>query len=171
MNTDLLPTSTRAAQGIAAEGIDDFLDALQATPGADPHSLMILRHGQLVVAGAWWPYTLERPHLVYSLSKSFTSTAASFAIVDGLLSLDDTVIFHFPELDPEIKDARARSMLVRHIAAMASGHLEDTWPRALFDDPEEPVRGFLMLSPERDPGSVFTPDPPKNRAFLSPGPA
>ena len=154
MNTDPLPVSTPAAQGVAARGILAFLDELE-TVHADPHSLMILRHGYVVASGWWHPYTPERLHLLYSLSKSFTSTATSIAIADGLLRLDDPVISFFPELDGEITDARARSILVRHIAAMASGHLEETWPRAMTVDRDEPVRGFLLLPPDREPGTVF----------------
>ena len=97
----------------------------------------------------------ERPHLLYSLSKSFTSTAAAFAIAEGLLDLDATVLSYFPELDTEITDQRSRSILVRHVAAMASGHLEETVERALALDPVEPVRGFLLIPPDREPGSVF----------------
>ena len=102
VNTDPLPVSTPAAQGVAANCVQAFLDALETTPGADPHSLMILRHGHVVVSGWWWPYTPERLHLLYSLSKSFTSTAASLAVADGLLRLDDPVIAYFPELDAEV---------------------------------------------------------------------
>ncbi len=155
MNTDPLPVSTPAAQGVAANRVQAFLDALETTPGADPHSLMILRHGHVVVSGWWWPYTPERLHLLYSLSKSFTSTAASLAVADGLLRLDDPVIAYFPELDAEVTHARARSMLARHVAAMASGHLDDTWQQAMSACPDEPVRGFLLLPPDRDPGTVF----------------
>ncbi len=154
MNTDPLPVSTPAAQGVAARGILAFLDELE-TVRADPHSLMILRHGYVVASGWWRPYTPDRLHLLYSLSKSFTSTAVSLAVADGLLRLDDPVISYFPELDAEITDPRARSILVRHIAAMASGHLEETWPQAMTADRDEPVRGFLLLPPDRDPGTVF----------------
>src|SRR5687768_5491965 len=46
-------------------------------------------------------------------------------------------------------------MQVRHLAAMASGHVEDTLDRIVRLDPAEPVRGFLALLPEQQPGSVF----------------
>jgi CubicO group peptidase (beta-lactamase class C family) len=119
------------------------------------HSLMIIRHGQVVAEGWWSPYAPEQTHLLYSLSKSFTSTAAAFAVAEGLLDLDATVLSYFPELDREITDPRSRSMLVRHVAAMASGHLEETADRALVLDPLEPVRGFLLIPPDREPGTVF----------------
>jgi CubicO group peptidase (beta-lactamase class C family) len=152
---EALALSTPADQGVSAQGIEAFLDAVESTPGVEPHSLMILRHGYVIAAGWWWPYTPERVHLLYALSKSFTSTAAGLAVADGLIGLDDSVIAYFPELEPEIEDARSRSMLVRHIAAMSSGHLEDTWQRVMAPDPEEPVRAFLLLAPDRDPGTVF----------------
>ena len=151
----LLPISTPAAQGIRARGIHGFLDAVEAAPGIDPHGLVMMRHGYVVAAGWWFPYSAERPQLLYSLSKSFTATALGFAVAEGLLGLDDPVIAHFPEFDREVTDPRIRSMRVRHLATMATGHLADTWEQAVAADPAEPVRGFLSLPPEREPGSVF----------------
>jgi CubicO group peptidase (beta-lactamase class C family) len=155
MTVDALPTSTPSAEGVAPSGIERFLDALDAAPGVEPHSLVILRHGRVVASGWWSPYTAERPHLVYSLSKSFTSTAAGCAVADGLLRLDDPVLAYFPELDAEVTDPRSRAMLVRHVAAMSSGHVSDTWQQAMAADPEHPVRGFLLIPPDKEPGTVF----------------
>jgi CubicO group peptidase (beta-lactamase class C family) len=109
-----------------------------------------------VVTEGWWaPYAPDRVHLLYSLSKSFTSTAAGFAVAEGLLDLDRTVLSYFGELDADVTDERSRSILVRHVAAMASGHDTETWDRALAADVAEPVRAFLQLPPEHDPGSWF----------------
>ncbi len=47
-------------------------------------------------------------------------------------------------------------MLVRHVASMASGHDHETVDEAFGADPAEPVRGFLLQPPERDPGTLFT---------------
>jgi CubicO group peptidase (beta-lactamase class C family) len=116
---------------------------------------MILRHGRLIAEGWWAPYTSDRKHLLYSLSKSFTSAAAGFAVAEGMLRLDDPVISYFPEFADDITDPRSRAMLVRHIASMASGHLAETNGRAFAIDPDEPVRGFLLIPPDREPGTVF----------------
>ncbi len=149
-------TSTPAAQGVAAPAVDNLVTALERQPGADPHSLMVLRHGHVVAAGWWRPYSPERTHLLYSLSKSFTVTAAALAMADGLLGLDDPVVAHFPELDgPDLAPASSQ-ILVRHLASMSTGHTYDTWEAAKAADPADPVRGFLSLPPERAPGSLFT---------------
>ncbi|MBB6420267.1 serine hydrolase [Streptomyces sp. AK010] len=150
-----LPTSGPAAQGVDASGVHAFLDALEAAPEIEPHSLMIMRHGHLVASGWWAPYTPDRLHLLYSLSKSFTGTAAALAEAEGLLDFDAPVISYFPEFEAAITDPRSRAMLVRHVASMASGHRRDTVDEAFGRDPAEPVRGFLRLPPDEDPGTVF----------------
>jgi CubicO group peptidase (beta-lactamase class C family) len=153
--TTNLPRSTPSAQGIDALGILAFLDAVDAAPDVEMHSMMLLRHGAVVAEGWWSPYGPDRAHLLYSLSKSFTSTALGFAVSEGLVSLDDTVLSHFPEFDEDITDPRSRRILVRHVAAMASGHRADTIDRARALDPDDLVRGFLLLPPDEEPGSVF----------------
>lgn len=155
MSVRPLPSSAPAAQGVDASGVLAFLDALDAAPDIEPHSLMILRHGRLVASGWWAPYTPERPHLLYSISKSFTATAAGIAAGEGLIRLDDPVISYFPEFEADITDPRSRAMLVRHVASMASGHESDAFFEARDRDREDLVRGFLLVPPPRDPGTVF----------------
>ena len=150
-----LPRSTPSAHAVDAAGITSFITALEATPLIEPHSLMLLRDGEVLAEGWWAPYSADRVHLLYSLSKSFTSTAVGLAVDEGMLSLDDTVLSHFPELDDEIIDPRSRRMLVRHVLAMASGHREETVDRADAIDPVDLVRGFLLLPPDEEPGTVF----------------
>jgi CubicO group peptidase (beta-lactamase class C family) len=150
-----LPRSLPVEQHVDPAGILAFLDALEARPDIEMHSIMLVRHGHVVAEGWWRPYSADRPHLLYSLSKSFTSTAAAFAAAEGLLDLDDTVVSHFPELEADITDPGSRSMRIRHIAAMASGHAQETWGQALALDSHEPVRGFLLIPPDRPPGTVF----------------
>jgi hypothetical protein len=66
------------------------------------------------------------------------------------------VLSHFPELEGDVVDRRSRAMKVRHVLAMASGHTRDLGEEAFAKDREEPVRGFLMIPPDEEPGSVFT---------------
>ncbi|WP_328292222.1 beta-lactamase family protein [Kineococcus sp. NBC_00420] len=150
-----LPRTSPSAQGVDARGIAAFVDALENTPGVEPHSLQVLRHGAVVAEGWWAPYAPERPHLLYSLSKSFTSTALGFAVAEGLVDLDATVLSYFPEFDAEVTDDRARRILVRHVANMASGHREETLERALQHPSGDIVRGFLQIRPDEEPGTLF----------------
>jgi len=150
-----LPLSSPSAEGVDAAGVDRFLDGLESTAGVEPHGLVLLRHGRVVTQGWWAPYEADRVHLLYSLSKSFTSTAVAFAVQEGLLALDDTVLSHFPELDADVVDPRSRAVRVRDVLAMASGHHAETLGRALEADPADVVRGFLLTPPDAEPGTVF----------------
>ncbi|QSB22427.1 serine hydrolase domain-containing protein [Curtobacterium sp. 24E2] len=148
--------TTPSALDIDAGGVRAFVDALESTPGVEPHSLMLLRHGQVAAEGWWQPYAADRVHLLYSLSKSFTAAAVGIAVREGLIDLDATALSYFPELDVEITDERSRRIRVRHLLAMASGHREDAIDRARELDRTDVVRGFLLLPPDEEPGSLFT---------------
>src|SRR3984885_13995851 len=103
-----LPRSTPAAQRVDPAAVLSFLDAVARRPDIEMHSLMVVRHGRVVAEGWWAPYSAGRPQLLYSLSKSFTSTAAAFGQAEGLFDLDDAVVGHFPEFEGEITDPRTR---------------------------------------------------------------
>ena len=147
-----LPRSTPAEQGVAAAGISRFLDAVLGA-GNELHSLMLLRHGHVVAEGWWEPYEPDGLHLLYSLSKSFTSTAIGLAVHEGRLSVDDLVTSFFPESLPEGLSAGSAALRVRHLLTMATGHHEDTLDRL---DRSDLVRSFLTMPPDEEPGTWFT---------------
>lgn len=153
--TTTFPRTAPSTLGIDARGIAAFLDALESTPGVEPHGLVLLRHGQVAAEGWWAPYGRDRVHLLYSLSKSFTAAAVGIAVREGVVDLDATAVSYFPELDAEVTDERSRRIRVRHLLAMASGHREETIDRAEALDPSNTVRGFLLLPPDEEPGTVF----------------
>ncbi|TNM64352.1 serine hydrolase [Streptomyces sp. NP160] len=150
-----MPVASPSQQGVDARGVLALLDALQEHPHVDPHSLVVVRHGHVVARGWWAPYAPDQPHLLYSLSKSFTATALGLAVADGTLSLDARLVDALPELAASATSDRARSLTLRHLVGMGSGHLAETWDRAQAADPDEPLRGFLGIEPEREPGTVF----------------
>ncbi len=108
------PRSTPEAQGISSAAILPFVEEAEQKLDA-LHSIMIVRHGQVVAEGWWAPYAANEPHMLYSLSKSFTSTAVGLAVAEGKLSVDDPVLNFFPDEAPARAerqpqgDARARS--------------------------------------------------------------
>ena len=150
-----LPRSAAAAQQVDPAAVLALIDAVEADPAIELHSLMVVRHGHVVAEGWWAPHTPERTRQLYSLSKSFTSTALGLALEEGRFGLDDTVVSHFPEFAEDITDPRSRSITLRHVASMASGHDRDMLHEALTRDPQEPVRGFLLVPPDTEPGAIF----------------
>lgn len=121
----VLPRSTPEQQGIASASIRKFLDAANAS-GQELHSFMMLRHGHIVAEGWWAPYSAEHRQQLYSVSKSFTSTAIGFAVSEGLLSVDDPVIKFFPEALPAEVSPNLAALKVKHLLSMSVGHAKDS---------------------------------------------
>lgn len=145
-----LPRSSPEAQGVSSSGILAFVEA--ADKDIDSlHSVMVLRHGHVVAEGWWSPYHAEAPHSLYSLSKSFTSTAAGLAIAEGKLSLDDEVLKFFPDEAPSQPSNNLKSMRVSDLLRMSTGHQTEP-PRT---DDESWVKTFLAHPVPFKPGTHF----------------
>jgi len=149
-----LPYSSSEAQGISAAAILGFVEAVE-TEVAHLHSLMLLRHGQVVAEGWWSPYGPEEPHMLFSLSKSFTSTAVGLAVEEGYFSVDDRVLSFFPDDAPAEVNEHLAAMQVRRLLSMSTGHVEDTMPHLVAQPEGNWVKGFLACPPEKEPGSHF----------------
>jgi hypothetical protein len=119
------------------------------------HSLMLLRHGRLVAQGWWQPYEPARPHMLFSLTKSFTSTAVGLAASEGRLSVEDQVLSFFPEQAPAKPGKNLKAMRLKHLLSMVTGHAEDTTERMIVGGGEDWIRGFLALGVENPPGAPF----------------
>lgn len=140
----LLPRSTPAASGISSRAVGALLDRLEEQ-SVELHSLMIVRHGHVAAEGWWAPYSAERPHLLYSLTKSFTSVAVGLAIAAGLLALDDRVVDVLPDRVPAGISGQASRLTVHHLLSMTAGHPEDCLSEAWQLEPGDLVKGFLRV--------------------------
>lgn len=148
------PESAPEAQGIPSSAIEAFLVDVQARK-IDLHSLMIVRNGYRVAQGWWRPYDPSLSHYLYSLTKSFTSAAAGFAISEGRFGLDDRVVSFFPdELPGKVSDHLAE-MRVRHLLTMSGGFESDQMQPISFGERDDWVRRILAVPVTDKPGEVF----------------
>lgn len=152
MTTGPLPRSTPEAEGVASASVLAFLDGAEKA-GLELHGLVLLRHGKTVAEGWWRPYAPDRPHMLYSLSKSFTATAAGLAAHEGRFSLDDQVVSFFPDEAPAEVSANLAAMRVRDLLTMSTGHEKEPALRSSPDD--DWVRAFLAQPVEHAPGTHF----------------
>ncbi|MBI1277738.1 MAG: serine hydrolase [Anaerolineaceae bacterium] len=122
-----LVRATPESQGIASTAILQFVQAVESQIH-EIHSFMLVRHGKVVAEGWWSPYGRDYKHMLFSLSKSFTSTAIGLAVNEGLISLDDKVISFFPDEAPAEPNEHLAAMQIRHLLSMSTGHDVDTQP-------------------------------------------
>jgi len=150
-SNNALPVSTPEAEGVSSEGIMRFLDAVDAGNN-EVHSLVILRHGK-VITEAWWnPYARDLKHVMFSVSKSFTSMGVGIAIGENKLKLDDKVISFFPESLPDSMSTYMQEMTVEDLLKMSTGMNADplftsrgstNWPKAFISSPVENQPGTV----------------------------
>ncbi len=145
-----LPRSSAEDQGISSAAILTFIDKAEHEIDA-LHSFILVRHGRVVAEGYWNPYNAQSPHELYSLSKSFTSTAVGMAIAEGRLSLDDEVLKFFPQDAPASPSENLKAMRVRDLLCMSTGQTEES-PTA--PDKISP-KAFLAQPVPFKPGTLF----------------
>lgn len=157
-----LPRSTPESQGVSSSGLLAFVE--QADKSIDAmHSVMLVRHGHVVAEGWWTPYNPGSRHALYSLSKSFTSTAVGLAVAEGKLSVDDRVLTFFPQDAPAFPSDNLKAMRISDLLRMSTGHeaqpdLGPLVPGSKSDSPaiEAPwTRTFLAQPVPNRPGTHF----------------
>jgi CubicO group peptidase (beta-lactamase class C family) len=146
--------STPESLGISSQAILNFVEAAEKERKDDLHSFVLLRHGQIAAQGWWNPFNPESPHMLFSLSKSFTSTAIGIAQAEGLLNINDKVTSFFPGEMPKDPSANLQAMRIRDLLTMNTGHNEDATGR-MTQDTTSWVKGFLSLPVEHKPGTHF----------------
>jgi CubicO group peptidase (beta-lactamase class C family) len=144
-----LPRSTPEREGLPSQAVVDFVAAMRKINTL--HSFMILRHGH-VVAEAWWkPEAPDKPHVLWSLSKSFNATAVGLAVEEGKLTLDDPVLKFFPDLAPPNPSDNLKAMTVRDLLTMTCGH--DVESKIVDNAPT--MKQFLAHPVPHKPGTYF----------------
>ncbi len=83
------------------------------------HGLLIMRDGEIIFEEYPYPYSAEMPHTMYSETKSIVSTAAGFAIDEGLFSLDSKILPFFPEYK-HCESDEWENLTVRSVITMQS---------------------------------------------------
>jgi CubicO group peptidase (beta-lactamase class C family) len=122
--SESLPRSAPETQGVSSAGVAAFIEAADKVDAMN--SFMLVRHGHVVAEGWWAPYRASSPHSLYSLSKSFTSTAVGLAIAEGKLHLDDEVLKAFPADAPAEPSANLKAMRLADLLRMSTGQQSES---------------------------------------------
>jgi len=149
-----LPRATPEEEGVSSAALLAFVDAAEQKIDAF-HSFILVRHGHVVAEGWWSPYAAEEPHVLFSLSKSFTSTAVGLAIAEGKLSLSDPVLSFFPGEAPANPSKNLASMRVRDLLRMSTGQVAEDVAHFPFTSQEDLVKRFLAIPVPYKPGTHF----------------
>jgi CubicO group peptidase (beta-lactamase class C family) len=114
-------TSTPEAQGIDSNALAGALAAIRAER-LPVHSLLIERHGHIVLDAYFHPFANNQLHAVASVTKSVTSTLVGIALGDHRLNdLNEPVVAFFPEEKTAVADPRKARITLAQLLSMTSG--------------------------------------------------
>lgn len=113
---------------------------------------MLVKNGN-VVSECWWqPYGAQYRHQMFSLSKSFTSSAIGMLVEEGKVTVDTLLsgIFkdEFAEIGNRI-DEKMERMTLKHLLMMGTGVEYEDW------NGENHIKAFLASHVRKEPGSSF----------------
>jgi len=154
------PTSTPEEQGMSSSALADLVD-FGAINAMD--SLLVVRHGRIVVEAHYAPFRPGLKHVANSVTKAVVGTLAGIAFKDGALGpLDQSVIDLFPERKMANVDANKKAMTLSTLLDSTSGL---DWREPLSNAPPETMLqmersrdwvGFILDRPmAQAPGLVF----------------
>jgi len=155
--------STPEAQGINPDGLIQLIkDKTENNKFEYLHSTIVIKNGYLVFEEYFNGFNSERPNLIQSVTKSFTSAVIGMAIEQGhIKSVDEKVLDFFPDVgDIQNMDDRKRSMTLKDLLTMRSGtDYEEGYegsPHRQLNRLKTGWDTFYLNRPMiRDPGSGF----------------
>ncbi len=146
---------TAESVGVSSKEVQAFIDHCMKE-NKELHSVMVIRHGKVACEAYRDPYGPEHKHMMYSVSKSFTSTAVCFAIEEGFITLETKLVDVFPEARGDKPDPYLEKMTVEDLLTMRSGlsvsplmdKTKDNWFKLVLNSPwiSEPGTDFLYIS-------------------------
>ena len=145
------PKCTPESAGIPSGALVRMMKRLGALEYVN--SVILLRHGRSVLECWLDPYERDTPHQLFSLSKSFTSCAVGLARSEGRLNISDKLISFFPEYDSVVTDPRMRTVTLRDLLTMRSGHTVCA-TKYMFGRPDY-AEAFLASPLDTEPGTCF----------------
>jgi CubicO group peptidase (beta-lactamase class C family) len=95
----------------------------------DVHSVLLVRNGHLVSEAYFDPYTQDRKHPVFSVTKSVTSMLTGIALEEGYItSVDQKVLDFFPDIAKNTRSEYLQSLTLEHLLTMSAGYNTRTIP-------------------------------------------
>jgi CubicO group peptidase (beta-lactamase class C family) len=153
MQIDLFPAAQPERMGVSSKQILKFLQKAENN-GIMLHSVLMMRRGHVIAEGYYAPFTRDGLHRMYSVSKTFVSTAIGLLADEGRISLEDRVSDYFRDKLPENLHPYILNMRIRDLLRMATPHTTTTYKQGDKDW----AWTFFNTEPSHPAGTIFNYD-------------
>ena len=150
--TKSLPRAETPAKMVKAT--ERYLAAVEKAE-QDLHSIMIVKDGNVIYENWMSSGSADEPHILNSVSKTFTSMAVGLAISEGRLALDEKLVDIFPEHCPENPSEYLKEITVEHLLTMSCGHSTDPTYKSWEVKDRSWIRFFMEHPVTHKPGTLF----------------
>jgi CubicO group peptidase (beta-lactamase class C family) len=151
------PTKGWSVATPEAEGLDSgaLADVVEWAKAERVDSLLVVRHGKMVLDAYYAPFKPGIRHNLFSATKSFVSTLIAITIRDHFLdSVDHPVLDFFQDKAVANIDDRKKAITVQHLLDMTSGFEWDRSSYAMFGS-SDPTKFVLNQPMKTEPGQSF----------------
>jgi CubicO group peptidase (beta-lactamase class C family) len=156
--------STPEAQGMDSAALAQLVDFVGIYK---QDSLLIIRHGKMVVDAYYAPYAANIRHDLRSVTKSFIGTLIGIEVQEGLLdSVDHPIVDLFPDKHISNLDDAKKSITVQNMLDMTSGV---AWSEDAYTPDETIIRMYKTPDPTEFVLSQPMSDPPGARFYYNGG--
>ena len=145
---------TPEKHGLSSAEITKVIEGLEEK-GLSMHSVLVMRHGEVVAECYAEPFDENSLHRMYSTSKSFVAMAIGVLESEGKISLNDTIDKYFPDFVDKNTDSRITNAKIVDLLRMMSPYIKVD---SCGDGQEDWVDAFFNGTPDKEPGTSFNYD-------------
>lgn len=143
--------TTPQAAGFTQAQIDGFLKELRLNE-LNMHSVLLLRGNDIFFEKYWAPFDADRPHRMYSVTKSFVSIAVGCLADEGKIRLDDPIVRYFPDKLPAQVSPLLQAQTIRQMLTMTTCFAGSNW---FLPGVEDRTAFYFAQQPNRPAGTLF----------------
>ncbi|MBN3491121.1 serine hydrolase [Acholeplasma equirhinis] len=137
--------------------IKNLIEACEKHPEIQLIDMVIMQDDQVIFDWTKPPYQKDTKHLLFSVTKSFTSLAIGILCDQGKITVDDLVSDYFKEETKDLDKPTVKELKIKHLLMMGSGiqsglsfrnFLSGNWVRLFFNQefPYKPGSYFAYCS-------------------------
>jgi len=147
-----LPHTAPEMQGVPSAHLAAFLRQLREHPQLRMHSVLLLRHGNVICTADFGAQDHTLPRYIFSACKSIVSLAIGLLCDRGKLRTDDKIVDLFGDRISPVSRLRLASLTVEHLLTMRSGII---FNELESQTDEDWIKCYLNSGLSAEPGQQF----------------
>lgn len=140
LNMKELNKSSCYQEEIDPKSVLEFLNRIEKI--LEPHGVVMIKNGKVILDAKWAPYDTHRPHVVNSVTKTFIGIAIGLLYDRKQIHLEDKLTSYFPEIEIDPKNEKIKDVTIKNVMTMSMGQIvtpvldkDRSWVSALLNNP------------------------------------